>query len=54
MALIQCRDCDKQVSKRAYFCPQCGGYTRNGYLLLSTFGLTAGAIWVAVFKYFVF
>ena len=53
MALIQCRDCDKQVSKRAYFCPQCGGYTGNGYLMLTSLGLTAGLIIVAAFKYMI-
>ena len=29
MALIQCRDCEKEISKRAYFCPNCGGWTKH-------------------------
>ena len=49
MALIQCRDCGKEISKRAYFCPGCGGYTKSGGPMLLTVGMVFGFVAVACF-----
>ena len=54
MALIQCRDCQNEISKRAYFCPRCGGYTRFCFPLLITVGLVFGFTLLAAVKYLVF
>ncbi len=52
MALMQCRDCGREISKRAYFCPGCGGYTRFCYPMLLSVGLVLGFVLVACFGYF--
>ena len=41
MALIQCRDCQKELSTHAYFCPHCGGLAKWGYLAGSSMGKVA-------------
>ena len=53
MALIQCRDCEKDLSKRAYFCPHCGGYTKNWCLASMTIGVVCGLTALAAVKYLV-
>ncbi len=51
MALITCRDCEKEMSGRAYFCPHCGGLTRFGYPALVLLGMVSGLTVLAAVKY---
>ena len=30
MALIECRECGKEISKKAEMCPNCGSATKSG------------------------
>ena len=53
MAMIKCRDCENEMSKRAYFCRQCGGYTKNAVLALGTIGGVLGLVGLAAIKYIV-
>jgi len=49
MALIKCRDCGGEVSKKAKACRRCGRPLFNGERFLRNCGMVAiaGAIWVA-------
>ena len=51
MELIKCRHCEKKVFKMAYFCPNCGGWTKWGYVGLITFSAQIGIIALAALKY---
>lgn len=51
MALIKCQHCEKKVFKMAYFCPNCGGWTKWGYVGLITFSANIGIIALAALKY---
>jgi len=45
MALANCRDCNADVSDRAFFCPKCGCYgpvKPPAYLWVLLVGLTVG------------
>jgi len=51
---MQCRDCGKEISKRAYFCPHCGGYTKFAFPMLVTVGVVFGIVLVSAAKYLLF
>ncbi len=51
MALITCRDCEKEISERAYFCQHCGGLTKFGYPAFISLGLIGGLTGLALVKY---
>ncbi len=51
MALIECRHCGKDVFKLAYFCPNCAGWTKMGYLGLCTLSAEFAIITIAAIKF---
>lgn len=51
MALIECRDCQKELSTHAYYCPHCGGLAKWGYLAGSSVGFMVGLVTLAAVKY---
>ena len=53
MALIQCQHCEKGVFKMAYSCPNCGGWTKWGYVGLCTLSGEIAIITLAALKYLV-
>ncbi len=54
MALIQCPVCEKEISKRAYFCPHCGRLTKFGHPVFVILRVACVFIAVAAAKYLVF
>ena len=51
MALIKCQHCEKDVFKMAYSCPNCGGWTKWGYVGLLTLSAEIAIITLAAVKY---
>ncbi len=51
MALLKCPDCDKEISTRAYFCPNCGRLTSFGYPAFITLGIAGSLIAIAAVTY---
>lgn len=53
MALVQCRECQKQVSTWGYTCPSCGCPTKRGIPSLFLIGIILGLVGLAAAKYLV-
>ena len=51
MALIECRHCGRGVFKMAYFCPNCAGWTKLGYIGLCTLCAEFTIITIAAIKF---
>lgn len=51
MALIKCQHCEKEVFDKAYFCPNCGGWTKWGYVGLLVLSMEVAIITLAALKY---
>ncbi len=49
MALIKCKDCGNQISKKAKSCPQCGAPVKRKSLIMRLFGITVLVVLTTVF-----